>query len=251
MFDLTDRVVLVTGATRGLGRAIATGPARLGAHVVIGGRDAGTAANIAASLRDSGSKASSIALDVTAPEARITAAIDDLVAAHGVPHGLVNSAGIISRAPATEVPVERFEAVLATNLTGIFAVTRAVGGHMLAAGRGSVVNLSSVLQQSGGRHVVAYAASKGGVAQLTRALAVEWSSAGVRVNAITAGYFATDLTGALRADPDRSAALLARIPPGRWGRPEELVGVSAFLLSDVAGYVTGATVEVDGGWTAA
>jgi 2-dehydro-3-deoxy-D-gluconate 5-dehydrogenase len=249
LFDLSGEVAVVTGATRGLGRAIALGLARAGAHVVVAGRDAAAANAVVSEVAGRGGLATGIVLDVTRPheaDETLRATAKDL----GRLDILVNNAGVIERSPAEEYPAESWDRVIATNLSGAFFLTRAAGRIMLRQGRGRVVNIASVLATSGGRNVVAYAASKGGLVQLTRAFAVEWAHRGVHVNAVAAGYFSTDLTQELRDSPDRSKALLERIPAGRWGDPEDLVGPVMFLASPASGYVHGAVLEVDGGWTA-
>lgn len=250
LFDLTGKVALVTGATRGLGRAIAAGLARAGAHVVVTGRSSSTARAVAEELVAEGRRATGTALDVTRPE-QVTEVLSQVAEDNGGLDIVVNNAGVIERHPAEHYPDDSWRRVLDTNLDGTFFVSRAAGALMLRQGGGSIVNVASVLATSGGRNVVAYAASKGALVQLTRSCAVEWAARGVRVNAIAAGYFETDLTADLRDDPDRSRALLGRVPAGRWGRPEELVGAVLYLASPAAGYVHGAVLEVDGGWTAA
>ncbi|TFL17192.1 SDR family oxidoreductase [Jannaschia formosa] len=234
--SLAGRTALVTGASRGIGAAIAAALAQAGAEVIgVGTRieadpppglrprdcDLSDRAAIDALLRD---------LDGT----RI-----DI---------LVNNAGTIRRAPAAEHPTEDWDAVMAVNLDAPFLLSRALGAKMVARGRGHIVNVASVLSQQGGLTVPGYAASKGALANLTRALANEWAPLGVNVNAVAPGYVATDNTAALQVDPDREAALLARIPLGRWLRPEEIAGPVVFLCSDAASAIHGTVLAVDGGW---
>jgi 2-deoxy-D-gluconate 3-dehydrogenase len=202
------------------------------------------------SLRAQGVDAHGIAWDVTDTE-RAEEVVRSIVAATGRLDILVNNAGIIERSAAEEFSLDAWQRVLSTNLTAAFTLSQAAGRVMIGQGRGRIVNVASVLGFSGGRNVVAYSAAKGGLVQLTRALAVEWSAHGVTVNAIAAGYVDTDLTAALRADPERYQSLLSRIPAGRWGTPEDLVGAAVFLSSDASAYVTGAILAVDGGWLAA
>lgn len=250
LFDITGQVALVTGATRGLGRAIASGLARAGAHVIVAGRTGSAAEAVARELTAAGHAATSVTLDVTRSD-QVAEVLSQAAESAGGLDIVVNNAGVIERHPVEDYPAQSWHRVLDTNLNGAFFVSQAAGTIMLKQGQGSIVNIASVLAHSGGRNVVAYAASKGALVQLTRACAVEWAARGVRVNAIAAGYFTTDLTQNLRDDPGRSQALLTRVPAGRWGRPEELVGAVLYLASPAAGYVHGAVLEVDGGWTAA
>ncbi|GGR25493.1 glucose 1-dehydrogenase [Streptomyces netropsis] len=250
LFDLTGKVALVTGATRGLGRAIAAGLARAGAHVVVAGRSKETAEKVAAELAADGTRTSALELDVTRPE-QARRALVRTAGQHGSLDILVNNAGVIERHPAEAYPADAWHKVIDTNVNGTFFLTQEAGSLMLTQGHGRIVNIASVLAYSGGRNVVAYAASKGALVQVTRALAAEWAGRGVHVNAIAAGYFATDLTQDLRDDTTRSQALLSRVPAGRFGRPEELIGAVIFFASPAADYVHGALLEVDGGWTAA
>ncbi|MGH3168377.1 MAG: SDR family NAD(P)-dependent oxidoreductase [Trebonia sp.] len=249
-FDLHGRIALVTGSTRGIGRALAAALGEAGARVVISGRGKAGVEDVVEALRGAGRDAEGIAWDVTEHE-RAAELIENVVSRYGRIDILVNNAGIIERAPAEHFPIDAWNRVLATNLTGAFALSQAAGRSMLSSGWGRIVNIASVIGFSGGNHVVAYAASKGGLIQITRSLAAEWAERGVTVNAVAAGYIETEFTAALRADPVRSAALLSRIPAGRWGTPEDLAGATVFLCSDAASYVTGATLAVDGGWMAA
>jgi 2-deoxy-D-gluconate 3-dehydrogenase len=161
---------------------------------------------------------------------------------------LVVNHGIQRRAPAADFSIEDWDAVLEVNLTSMFLLDQLAGRVMLARGKGKIINVASLLSYQGGITVPAYAAAKGGVAQLTRALSNEWAARGVNVNAIVPGYMDTDLNAALIADPERNRGILARIPAGRWGRPEDLKGVAVFLASDASDYVSGALIPVDGGW---
>jgi 2-deoxy-D-gluconate 3-dehydrogenase len=161
---------------------------------------------------------------------------------------LVNNAGIIRRAPAASYPDEDWDAVLEINLTSVFRLCRAVGAHMLERGRGKIINIASLLAFQGGITVPSYSAAKGGVAQLTKALANEWAGRGVNVNAIAPGYMRTENTRALVEDPARSRQILERIPAGRWGEPQDLCGVAVFLASRASDYVHGHVLVVDGGW---
>jgi len=249
-FDLRGKVALVTGGTRGIGRALAEGLGDAGAAVAITGRQRDSVEDAAAELRKRGVKATGVPWDAQEHDLARDV-VSAVLAEWGRLDILVNNAGIIERYPATDYPLESWNRVIATNLTSVMALSQAAGKEMIAQGGGRIVNIASVLAFSGGRNVVAYAASKGGLVQLTRALAVEWANHGVAVNAIAAGYIRTDLTSALRSDPNRERELLSRIPLARWGMPSELTGATIFLSSEAASYVTGAVLAVDGGWTAA
>ena len=161
---------------------------------------------------------------------------------------VVNNAGTISRAPAADTALEDWQRVIDTNLSSVFQISQACGKAMITRGSGRIINIASLLSFQGGINVPAYTASKHGVAGVTKALANEWGSKGVTVNAIAPGYISTDNTEALRNDPDRNASILARIPIGRWGTPEDLSAVAVFLASPAAAYINGEILTVDGGW---
>ena len=233
-FRLDGRTALVTGGNRGLGQACARALAEAGAAVTVLGRKPPTF--------DTDFVACDLA---TATPAELTAVVDEVR-----PDILVNNAGVIRRGPAAEVAPEDWDEVLTVDLNAVFHLCRAAGRHMLAAGHGKIINVASMLSFQGGVRVPAYAAAKHAVAGLTKALANEWAAHGVNVNAVAPGYLATDNTSALRGDPARSAEILARIPAGRWGTPDDLAGAVVFLASDAARYVHGAILPVDGGWLA-
>jgi 2-deoxy-D-gluconate 3-dehydrogenase len=174
--------------------------------------------------------------------------ISEVVAGLGRLDILVNNAGLIRRTPAAEYSDDDWDRVIEVDLTAAFRLARAAGAHMIAAGRGRIVNIASILAFQGGITVPAYAAAKGGLAQLTKALANEWAAKGINVNAIAPGYIETDVTVALRADPIRNGQILDRIPAGRWGRPDDLAGAVVFLASPASMYVHGHVLAVDGGW---
>jgi 2-deoxy-D-gluconate 3-dehydrogenase len=247
-FDLSGKTALVTGASRGIGQAIALGLAGAGADIIAVASSAKNAQETVSQIEALGRKAHALGCDQSSPEA-IRAAVK---AAHeiGKVDILINNAGTIRRAPATEYSDEDWDAVISTNLNGVFQFCRGVGKEMVARGEGKIVNIASLLTFQGGITVPAYAASKGGVGQLTKALANEWAAKGVQVNAIAPGYIATDNTAALRVDKDRNASILARIPTGRWGRAEDIAGAAVFLSSPAADYVNGHILTVDGGWMA-
>ncbi len=247
-FSLEGRVALVTGAARGLGQGIALGLAEAGADI---------AALDVVSLDETGEKVSALgrgfhALDFDLSKARAELAariVGECVAEFGRLDILVNNAGIIRRAPALEFGEEDWEDVIRINLSSAFYLSQAAARHLVEEGRqGKIVNTASVLSYQGGVVVASYSAAKAGIANLTQALANEWGSMGINVNAIAPSYFTTELTSALREDNERAEALLARIPAGRFGEPEDLKGAVVFLASDAASYVHGATLPVDGGW---
>ncbi|WP_269748407.1 2-dehydro-3-deoxy-D-gluconate 5-dehydrogenase KduD [Actinoplanes awajinensis] len=245
-FRLDGRVALVTGGNRGLGRAFAVALAEAGADVAVLSRSAPE--ETLARIEQTGRKSLWVPVDLAAFDA--TAVVEQVTGALGRCDVLVNNAGLIRRADAADVTDQDWAEVLRVDLDAVFQLCRAAGRVMLAQGRGSIINVASLLSFQGGIRVPAYAAAKHGVVGLTKALANEWAPAGVNVNAIAPGYIATDNTAALRADPDRSAAILDRIPAGRWGDPEDLIGTAVWLASDAARYVHGAVIPVDGGWLA-
>jgi 2-dehydro-3-deoxy-D-gluconate 5-dehydrogenase len=248
LFSLQGSVALVTGAASGIGAAIARGLAEAGADVVCHGnrRPAhGTVEAIAGLGRQALAVGGDLA-DAATPENIVRQALE----AFGRIDILVNNAGMIVRAPASEVSTQDWGAVLAVNLTGAFRLCQLVGSGMLERGRGKIVNVASLLSFQGGIRVPAYAASKGGIAQLTKALANEWAARNVNVNAIAPGYIRTTNTEALAADPARHRQIIERIPAGRWGEASDLIGATVFLCSSASDYVHGHVLAVDGGWLA-
>ena len=245
-FSLAGRRALVTGAGRGIGRALALGLAGAGADVVLAGRP-GSSDETLEALADAGTPTTAVELDMSRP-ADIGADLLDRLG--GPVDVLVNNAGTISRDDAVDVDLAAWNAVVDVNLTSLFQLTRVVGASMLARGSGKVINVASLLSFQGGLRVASYAASKHAVAGLTRALANEWAGAGVQVNAIAPGYIETDNTAPLREDAQRRRGIDERIPAGRWGRPEDLVGAAVFLASSASDYVNGHVLVVDGGWMA-
>ena len=246
-FDLTGRRAVVTGASRGIGAAVAEGLLRAGADVV--GLQRGP---VPAALEQLASTCGR-QLDRVPVDLADAASVDAAVAAAldlGPVDILVNNAGTQVRHPATDFPLADFDAVLAVNTRAVFQLCQAFGRPMLERGWGRVVNVASLLSFQGGIRVPAYAASKGAVAQLTKALCNEWAGRGVAVNAVAPGYVDTGMNEALLADAERHAAISARIPAGRWGRGEDLAGAVVFLSSEAAAYVHGVVLPVDGGWLA-
>ncbi|MGD0667338.1 MAG: 2-dehydro-3-deoxy-D-gluconate 5-dehydrogenase KduD [Bryobacteraceae bacterium] len=248
MFRLDGKVALVTGSNRGMGAAMALGFARAGANVVL--HDIAPPEETAKRIREETSvRTHCLAADLSS-RAQADRLIGEAVAAMGAVDILVNNAGIIRRAPAVEHGDEDWDAVIEINLTAVFRLCRAAGAHMLPRGRGKIVNIASLLAFQGGINVPSYAAAKGGVAQITKALANEWAGRGVNVNAIAPGYMRTENTRPLFQNEERRQAILERIPAGRWGEPEDVCGAAVFLASAAADYVHGHVLVVDGGWMA-
>ena len=247
-FDLTGKVAIVTGANTGLGQAIAEALAAAGADIVAVGRTPPVDTRFA--VEALGRRFHDISADLTTlePIGRIVA---ETVEHFGGIDILVNNAGIIRRNDAVDFSEDDWDAVMDVNLKTTFFLTQAVGRQMIQQGRGGkIVNIASMLSYQGGVRVPSYAASKSGLAGMTKALANEWASKGINVNAIAPGYFSTNNTTALRADEVRSRDILARIPAGRWGTPADIGGAAVFLASSAADYVHGTLLAVDGGWLA-
>jgi 2-deoxy-D-gluconate 3-dehydrogenase len=246
MFRLDGKVALVTGSNRGLGAAIALGFAQAGANVVL--HDIAAPEETAKRIGEkTGVPTHSLAADLSV-RAQADRLIDEAVEAMGAVDILVNNAGIIRRAPAAEHGDDDWDAVIEINLTAVFRLCRAAGAHMLARGKGKIVNIASLLSFQGGINVPSYSAAKGGVAQITKALANEWAGRGVNVNAIAPGYMRTENTRPLFQNEERRQSILERIPAGRWGEPEDLCGAAVFLASPASDYVHGHVLVVDGGW---
>ena len=247
-FDLSGKVAVVTGGGRGLGRAIARGLAEHGASLVLTGRTAATLASTAAELRGD---TLTVACDV-ALEPDVIALRDATLARFGRIDILVNNAGVNPIYKGIETTsLEEWQHIVGVNLTGAFLCAKYIGGSIAAAGGGSVINISSVAGHVGLRRSVPYCATKGGVELMTKALALDWASKGVRVNCIAPGYFETDLTAGMIANETMSTRLLGQTPMGRFGRDADLVGAAVFLASDASAYVTGQSLAVDGGYLAA
>jgi len=248
-FQLTGKHALVTGSRRGLGAAIALALAEAGANVGCHGRDPNPGDSFS-EIAAAGSKTFYFSGELADAKA-CTALFEKAIAEFGSLDILVNNAGAIHRAPAAEYPMESWDELIAVDLTSVFRLSQLAGRHMLQRGSGGkILNIASLLSFQGGIFVPAYAAAKGGLAQLTKALANEWASKGINVNAIAPGYMATDNTTALRSDPVRSRQLLDRIPAARWGEPKDVAGAALYLCSSASDYVHGHVLVVDGGWMA-
>jgi 2-deoxy-D-gluconate 3-dehydrogenase len=249
IFSLKGRNALVTGSRTGLGKGLALSLAQAGANVVIHGSKPDGLDDVCSMVRAEGGNAVRVVADLADPashEALIETSIREL----GSIDILVNNAGFLRRAPAVDYPIQDWTDVLKVDLDAVFRLSQLAGRPMLARGSGKIINIASVLSFQGGVFVPSYAAAKGAVAQLTKALANEWASKGVNVNAIAPGYMETDATAALRNDPNRSRQIMERIPAGRWGIASDLAGAVIFLASDASNYVHGHLLVVDGGWLA-
>ena len=242
LFDLSGRRALVTGSSQGIGMALALGLAGAGAEVVLNGRDAGKLA--AAAQAVGGARV--LAFDVTDHAAARTA-VDGFEAEAGPIDILVNNAGMQHRGPLEEFPAEAFERLLRTNISSVFNVGQACARHMIARGRGKIINIASVQTALARPGIAPYTATKGAVGNLTKGMATDWARHGLNCNAIAPGYFDTPLNAALVADPVFSGWLERRTPAGRWGRVEELVGACVFLASEASSFVNGHVLYVDGG----
>jgi NAD(P)-dependent dehydrogenase (short-subunit alcohol dehydrogenase family) len=250
-FDFTGRRVWVTGASRGLGRAIALGFAAAGADVALTARSAEGVKAVADEAESLGAKTLVLPASVSDPQA-VVAASAEIAGQWGGLDVLVNCAGVSPTFKRAEfVEDEEWRHVLDVNVTGLFLCAREAGRMMLAAETGAIVNVSSIHSQVGMERMAAYSASKGAVDALSRTLALEWAPRGIRVNILSPGYFETEMTEALRGHEKWRRHLLSRIPLGRFGVPEELVTAALFLSSESSGFITGSNLVVDGGWTAA
>jgi gluconate 5-dehydrogenase len=250
MFDITGKVALVTGSSRGLGLVLARGLARAGARVVLNGRDPDRLEAARAELAASGAAVAAVAFDITA-EAGVSAAVDAIERDVGPIEILVNNAGIQHRAPLEEFPEEQWRRIMDVNLTGAFVVGKQVARRMIPRKRGKIVNICSLQSELGRRTIAPYAASKGGLKMLTRGMAVDWAQHNIQVNAIGPGYFVTEMTRPLADNPQFDAWYKARTPAGRWGDPQELVGALLLFCSPASDFINGQLLFVDGGLSAA
>jgi 2-deoxy-D-gluconate 3-dehydrogenase len=246
-FDLTGRVAAVTGANTGIGRGIAEALAAAGADIAAVGRS--DPSETLAAIETLGRRTAWVKADFGAkPDYPVV--IKEIVDQLGGLHVLVNNAGTIRRNNSIDFTEADWDAVMDVNLKSVFFLSQAAARHMIPNGGGKIINIASMLSFQGGIRVPSYTASKSGVAGLTRILANEWAVSGINVNAIAPGYFATNNTVALQADVKRNAEILARIPAGRWGAPQDLGGAAVFLASSAENYVQGIVLPVDGGWLA-
>jgi gluconate 5-dehydrogenase len=250
LFDLSGRTALVTGSSRGLGRAIADGLAKAGARLVVNGIDPARVEASVADMRAAGHAAEGAAFDVTNEDQIVEAFARFDAAGTGIDI-LVNNAGIQLRKPLVEFSSTEWRKVIETNLTSAFVVGREAAKRMIPRGRGKIINIGSLASELARPTVGAYTAAKGGIRNLTRAMAVEWAASGIQANAIGPGYMLTDMNEALVNNPDFNGWLMSRIPAKRWGRPDELVGAAVFLASAASDYVNGQIIYVDGGMLAA
>jgi 2-deoxy-D-gluconate 3-dehydrogenase len=249
-FRLEGKIALVTGCRRGIGKAIALALAEAGADILgVSPSQESAGSQVERAVQAAGRSFRGYSCDFRDREA-LHRFLASLFADFPTIDILVNNAGIILRKPALEHPDEYWDKVIEVNLNAQFVLSREIGKRMVERGRGKIIFIASLLAFQGGILVPGYAASKGGIAQLTKALANEWAGQGVNVNAIAPGYVLTDNTRPLRDDPERAASILARIPAGRWGEPEDLGGAALFLASAASDYVHGSILTVDGGWMA-
>jgi gluconate 5-dehydrogenase len=246
MFDLTGRIALITGSSRGIGRAIAEGYVAAGARVVINGRDAKA---VDAAVKAIGASASAASFDVT-DKAVVETAVGKIEQEVGPIDILVNNAGMTKRMPFTDFPESDWRQIMATNLDSVFFVTQSVARRMIPRSRGKIVNICSVMSELGRPTIAPYTASKGAVKMLTKAMCAEFAKHGITANGISPGYFGTELNQVLMADEKFSSWVCARTPAGRWGKVEELQGAAIFLASDASSFVNGHILFVDGGMTA-
>lgn len=247
LFDIHGRIALVTGSSRGIGLALAQGLAEAGAEVVLNARDGQSLRLVAQQLHDrTGARVHAVPFDVTDPAAVATgvAHVEDTIGPLSI---CVNNAGVQRRSPFVDVALSDWDTVVATNLTSAFLVSQQVARRMQPRGRGKIVHIASVTSEAGRPGITPYAATKGALKMLTRGMAGELAASGICVNAIGPGYFRTDMTAPLVADEAFSRWIGSRVPAGRWGEVEELVGTLLFLSSDASDFVHGQVVYVDGG----
>jgi gluconate 5-dehydrogenase len=250
LFDLSGKRALITGSSRGLGRVLARGLGLAGAAVVLNGREGATLSEAQEDLQQEGITAHSACFDVT-NEGEVNDAVERVEREIGPLDILVNNAGVNLRGPFNELSAETWRKVMTVNVDGMFYVTRAVGRGFLRRRAGKVINICSLMSEGGRPTTAPYAASKGAVKMLTRALAVEWGGHNIQVNGIGPGYFLTEMTQHMADDPRGDSWVRDSAPAGRWGKPEELIGPVVFLASEASSFVNGQILYVDGGWLAA
>jgi len=250
MFDLTGKTAIVTGASRGIGEALAKGLAKAGANLVLVSRNMPALQTVSKAIESTGRKALPVAADVANPE-DIQRAVENALKAFTRIDILVNNAGVSPvLKKAEELDLDEWEKIIRVNLTGAFLFCQAAGKVMMKQGGGKIINMASVGAVVGFPRQIAYCASKGGLLQITRVLAIEWVKHNIQVNAIGPAYVETELTKGMRESAVISQNLLQRTPMGRFAKPDEIVGAALYLASDASGYVTGQTLFVDGGWLA-
>jgi 2-deoxy-D-gluconate 3-dehydrogenase len=248
LFHLDGKVAIVTGGNGGIGFGIAKGLAAAGATIMVAARNQDKTAQAVTALQAFGVQAMGFRTDVQ-DEASVQAMVEATVHAFGHVDILVNNAGIGIRNAPQDYTLAEWQQVVNVNLTGVFLCSRAAYPHMVNAGGGKIINIGSMFSIFGSEGVASYAASKGGVVQLSKSLAVAWAKDNVQVNTILPGWIHTELTAPAKANPERYNAITIRIPKGRWGEPEELAGAAVFLASRASDYITGITLPVDGGYS--
>ncbi len=247
-FQLDGELALITGGSKGIGLGIARGMARAGADILLTARNESELEAAAAELRAAGRNVSCCPCDLR-ETGGIPCWFDNVVARHGRPGILVNAAGITRRGPAEELPIRDWDDTIAVNLTAAFVLSQAFARYSITAGAGgSIINIGSMMNFAARKTTAAYTASKGGIGQLTKALAVDWADRSIRVNAIAPGYIRTQLNQVLQDDPEFSAWVEKRTPLGRWGTPDDIAPAAVFLASQASAFITGQILAVDGGW---
>lgn len=249
LFDLSERVALVTGSSAGIGFALARGLGRAGAHVVLNGRQPDRVARAAQILRDERLSVSEMPFDVT-DSAAVKAAVEQIESSIGPIDILISNAGMQRRGPLEDYPEETWHELMKANVDSVFYVGQAVARKMIPRGRGKIINICSVQSELGRPSIAPYTATKGAVKMLTKGMAIDWGKYGLQVNGIGPGYFKTELNRALVDDKAFSDWLIARTPSRRWGELEDLIGTAVFLASDASNFVNGQIIYVDGGVTA-
>ncbi len=247
-FELKGKIAMVTGGTRGLGEVSALALAKAGADIAVCGRSASDLERVSSAICGLGRNAVGFHIDVT-DKTKVSKTVGQVLDYFGRIDILINNAGVNYRVPVLEFPEEEWDRIISTNLKGYFLTAQSVAPQMIANGYGKIINMSSILGTVGLPNQVAYAASKGGVDQITKVMALEWAKLGVRVNAVGPTYFETELVTQIREDPERFKFINERTPMGRWGYLPELEGIIIFLASPASDFITGQTIYVDGGWT--
>lgn len=248
IFDLTGKVAMVTGSTKGLGENSAMALAKAGADVAVCGRDTHDLKRVSQEIKALGRDSEGFAFDVTS-KGSVLEGVDKILQRFGKIDILMNNAGLNHREPVVDYPEEAWDLVISTNLKGYFLVTQAVAPHMLDRGYGKIINIGSILGKIALPNQLAYASAKGGVEQMTKVMALEWAKKGVRVNAIGPTYFETEMVKPIRNDPERFNFINERTPMGRWGYLPEMEGIVIFLAAPASDFITGQTIYIDGGWT--